>query len=213
MPLIFSYIVDLSCLIAYATLDCVRIWSICQHEWAPTLLVFVLSMFDPVVNIYVKIAQYASTTILIPSGPLAGCWGSPHIVPYVYAFDYQGNICSCRCCSDWSDFMENNALFNLDLRCIHHQINDGSESSSSRHSSLHFASAIEGNMGATLSSPWADEEGDGDEIEGNIQYSEYPFSAGLATIKDNVITADASELPEAGTTAGMTEEIELSHIV
>lgn len=128
--------------------------------------------------------------------------------------------------------------FILDLRSVYLTDASGnSTTTSTRSSSLHFVSGVEENLGATVNTPWSSEERDQseDSVEEDIQYSEYPFSTGLASIKDNVITADASELPEAGwvplhyfyqsnqrpdygsspssTTAGMTEEIELSHIV
>ena len=54
----------------------------------------------------------------------------------------------------------------------------------SKYSSVHFVSAIEGNMGATLNASWGDRRDD-DEDE-DIQYSEYPLSTGLADIKRGV---------------------------
>lgn len=63
-----NYVLDLACSLAYAgkdtiyywfpslayiqaAFDCIRIWSICQHEWLPTLLVFVFGMADPAINL------------------------------------------------------------------------------------------------------------------------------------------------------------------
>ena len=37
--------------------DCIRIWGITQHQWVPTMIVFCLGMFDPVINI-VSISYY-----------------------------------------------------------------------------------------------------------------------------------------------------------
>lgn len=62
------YIMDVGCSIAYAGKDfmfkpvlyisviiilafnCLRVWGITQHQWLPTLFVFVFSIFDPVIN-------------------------------------------------------------------------------------------------------------------------------------------------------------------
>lgn len=59
---------DVGCSIAYAGKDfmfkpvlyinviiilafnCLRVWGITQHQWLPTLFVFVFSIFDPVIN-------------------------------------------------------------------------------------------------------------------------------------------------------------------
>ena len=35
----------------FVVFDAVRIWSICGHKLVPTLVVFVLGMFEPAVNI------------------------------------------------------------------------------------------------------------------------------------------------------------------
>ncbi|KAK7688652.1 hypothetical protein QCA50_008190 [Cerrena zonata] len=74
--------------------------------------------------------------------------------------------------------------FILSLRCIYHTTNNPAESSS-KYSSVHFASAIEGNMGATLSDSWAEGREESDQGLEEIQYSEYPFSTGLSDIKEN----------------------------
>ncbi|KAK7684367.1 hypothetical protein QCA50_012314 [Cerrena zonata] len=37
---------------SYAAFNCLRIWGISLHQWTPTLFVSLLSMFDPVINIY-----------------------------------------------------------------------------------------------------------------------------------------------------------------
>ena len=74
--------------------DCIRVWALCHHGWIPTLIVFALSVFDPAINIvrmnmnlmflvksynargfqYVNIPALKGVYMLVPSGPLAGCW-------------------------------------------------------------------------------------------------------------------------------------------
>ncbi|KAK7688761.1 hypothetical protein QCA50_008300 [Cerrena zonata] len=67
-----------------AAFDCVRIWSICQHAWTPTVLVFVLSMFEPAINIYAEIPTFVGSYLVVPSGPLADCWYGTDIIQYKY---------------------------------------------------------------------------------------------------------------------------------
>ena len=31
--------------------DCLRVWVICEFEWIPLIIVFILSMFIPAINI------------------------------------------------------------------------------------------------------------------------------------------------------------------
>ena len=38
-------------LIAVTVFDSLRIWGITQHRWTPAAFVFILSIFDPAVNI------------------------------------------------------------------------------------------------------------------------------------------------------------------
>ena len=67
--------------------------------------------------------------------------------------------------------------FILDLKSIYYT---PGETSQSHRSTIHFASAVEGNLGAPLSHSWlsgADEVDDC--IEEGPHYSEYPFSTGL----------------------------------
>ncbi|KAK7684425.1 hypothetical protein QCA50_012372 [Cerrena zonata] len=80
-----TFCLDISCSIAAAVFDCLRIWGITQHRWFPALLVFTLSMFDPAINIY----NYAipESYQLVPSGPLAGCWTFSTAQEYIY-FSY-----------------------------------------------------------------------------------------------------------------------------
>lgn len=69
--------------------------------------------------------------------------------------------------------------FILDLRSVYHS---NPMETVTKHSTVHFASRVEGNMGATLStqSYWASS---GDETE-TIQHSEYPFYDGLTRTKE-----------------------------
>lgn len=54
--------------------------------------------------------------------------------------------------------------------------------SSVKHSTVSFASHLEGNMGATLTPSWiGSREGD-ITTQDEIQYSEYPFHTGIAEI-------------------------------
>lgn len=70
--------------------------------------------------------------------------------------------------------------FILDLRSIYHRPTQSLDSKSQQ-SSIQFASAIEGNIGATLNVSWASGEERITEDD-EIQYSDHPFSTGLAHI-------------------------------
>jgi hypothetical protein len=53
-------------------------------------------------------------------------------------------------------------------------------------------------MGASLSGSWgSDREEDEEEPEG-VQYSDYPFAAGLVDIKETSGSENVEEVPEAG---------------
>ena len=78
--------------------------------------------------------------------------------------------------------------FILSLRSIYYSSSSSTNSehnSSRQHSTVYFASVIEGNLGATLTTSWGgDGETDVDEDRENIRYSEYPFETGLSDIKE-----------------------------
>ncbi|KAK7683435.1 hypothetical protein QCA50_013266 [Cerrena zonata] len=98
--------------------------------------------------------------------------------------------------------------FILDLRSIYHTTKNPSQTSS-KLSSLHFASAIEGNMGATLATSLGSNREDQEEETEKIQYSDYPFSTGLADIKEINPVENVEETPEAGP-SGITHDSEPS---
>ncbi|KAK7688790.1 hypothetical protein QCA50_008330 [Cerrena zonata] len=75
--------------------------------------------------------------------------------------------------------------FILDLRSIYHTPNN-TANATSQSSTLRFASVLEGNMGATLTTIWTTGEGVDADSDSSIQYSEYPFSAGLANCKEEI---------------------------
>ncbi|KAK7683429.1 hypothetical protein QCA50_013260 [Cerrena zonata] len=118
--------------------------------------------------------------------------------------------------------------FILNLRSIYHTTSNPLQTSS-RQSSLYFASAIEGNMGATLSASFGSSRGEEKETE-EIQYSAYPFSTGLADIKEINTSENMEEILDASppstthnaeplsshpgpSTSAAEEEIELQEIV
>ncbi|KAK7688708.1 hypothetical protein QCA50_008246 [Cerrena zonata] len=231
-----------------------RIWSICQHAWIPTVLVFSLSMVEPAINIYGQLPDFVGSYLAISSGPLAGCWVGSDIIKYKYGCDYQINLCSYRCYGAIPHLVENNIYFQtkcrgsmqfgillllnilailldilavavngssfpnasvfiyiqtvltsiilshfiLSLRSVYHTASNSSQTSS-KQSSLHFASAIEGNMGASLSGSWGSnrEEDDEEDTEG-VQYHNYPFAAGLADFKEVSGDENVEEIPQAG---------------
>ena len=49
-------------------------------------------------------------------------------------------------------------------------------------SDMHFASVVEGNIGATLGAPWLSGRDRREEEEEAVQYSEDPFSTGLVGV-------------------------------
>ncbi|KAK7676586.1 hypothetical protein QCA50_020462 [Cerrena zonata] len=63
----------------YSAFNCLRIWGICANEWAPTLLVFVFSLFDPAINIYNNV-----NPVKFIAEPSSGCWLIPISQPYQY---------------------------------------------------------------------------------------------------------------------------------
>ncbi|KAK7690786.1 hypothetical protein QCA50_005886 [Cerrena zonata] len=95
--------------------------------------------------------------------------------------------------------------FILSLHSIYHTSNNSTQSTS-KQSSLQFASAIEGNMGASLSASSREEHEE--EME-DIQYSDYPFSTGLAKSKEIDVSESVGETPEAGP-SGITHDFEPS---
>ncbi|KAK7688727.1 hypothetical protein QCA50_008266 [Cerrena zonata] len=278
--------------------DCVRIWSICQHAWIPTVLVFVLSMFEPAINIYAKLPDFVGSYLVISSGPLAACWIESNVTQYKYCMIPTFNFTvyadrnfyrkrwrselAVRLLLDWhmvvlfslgrfdmlkypkallnsfSALLLLNILavllnvlaiaangsispntstfifiqivltsiilshFILSLRSIYHTT-DNSLQTGSKQSSLHFISAIEGNMGATLSGSWGSNREDEEEETEEIQYSEYPFSTGLIDLKKVNASENAEKAPEAGPSAPHAstgtsgaigfEEIEMQEIV
>ncbi|KAK7688683.1 hypothetical protein QCA50_008221 [Cerrena zonata] len=251
-----SYIVDIICLFSYAIFNCLRIWSICQHQWVPTLLVFTLGMFDPAINIYAYSINFLGSYLAVPSGPLAGCWVESDTISYIYCWTisvaadaavlgftlwktvyiikmdkavrvsskltttlaYNGSIqfgillivnilavildvLSVATDGEGAKasvfiYMQNVITsivlshFILSLRSIYHTTNNFTHPPS-KNSSVLFASAIEGNMGATLSASWADVEESED-----TQYSEYPFSIGLADSKEFIERDNIEEVSE-----------------
>ncbi|KAK7693026.1 hypothetical protein QCA50_002591 [Cerrena zonata] len=249
--------------------DCVRIWSICQHAWIPTVLVFVLSMFEPAINIYARLPTFVGSYLVVPSGPLAHCWVGTDIIPYKYSLAvitrtisvtadavvlgltlwktiyifrereevragsklttrlaYGGSMqfglllllnilavlldilavaASSTTFPNTSQFLFiQNVLtsiilshFILNLRSTYLTTNNPSQTSS-KQSSLHFASAVEGNMGSSLSGSWGSNiEEDEEDTEG-VQYSDYPFAAGLDDIREASGSENVEEVPEAG---------------
>lgn len=82
--------------------------------------------------------------------------------------------------------------FILDLRSIYQA--DEQSSSSSKQSTINFASVVEGNLGASLNTSWTTgREGTEVNEEDVIQYSKYPLYTGLV----NTWTVDnAQETPD-----------------
>lgn len=68
---IVAYVLDVICMFAVAAFNCLRVWAICPNRWFPITLVFALSMFTPIMNIYRYSRPQAFS--LISSGPLASC--------------------------------------------------------------------------------------------------------------------------------------------
>ncbi|KAK7688753.1 hypothetical protein QCA50_008292 [Cerrena zonata] len=248
-----------------AAFDCVRIWSICQHAWIPTVLVFVLSMFEPAINIvhwqiagmrqisshinsdfysltlwktiYIfkeKAEVRASsklTTRLAYGGSMQfgtllvlnilavlldilAVAGSGDSFPNISEFIFIQQVLTSIILSH----------FILSLHSTYHTTNNPSQTSS-KQSSLHFASAVEGNMGASLSGSWESNRDDDEEDTEGVQYSDYPFAAGLADIEEASRDENLEEVPQAGPSgtthdselstshAGVFEEIELQDLV
>ncbi|KAK7688747.1 hypothetical protein QCA50_008286 [Cerrena zonata] len=114
--------------------------------------------------------------------------------------------------------------FILSLRSTYLTTNNPSQTSL-KQSSLHFASAVEGNMGASLNGSWGSNREEDEENTEGVQYSEYPFAAGLADSKEVSGDENVEEVPQAGpsdTTPDfepstshtmMFEEIELQEFV
>ncbi|KAK7688760.1 hypothetical protein QCA50_008299 [Cerrena zonata] len=98
--------------------------------------------------------------------------------------------------------------FILSLKSTYHTTNNLSQTSS-KQSSLHFASAVEGNMGSSLSGSWGSNiEEDEEDTEG-VQYSDYPFAAGLANIEEASRDENLEGVPQAGS-SGTTHDFESS---
>ncbi|KAK7688703.1 hypothetical protein QCA50_008241 [Cerrena zonata] len=217
-----------------AAFDCVRIWSICQHAWIPTILVFVLRgvitraisvVADAVVlgltlwkTIYIfrekaELRAHSKLTTRLAYGgsmefgillllnilavlldilAVAGDGNNfPNGSEFIFIKDVLNSIILSH--------------FILSLRSTYHTTNNPSQTSS-KQSSLHFASAVEGNMGASLSGSWGSNRDDEEQkdTEG-VQYSDYPFAAGLANIKEVSGDENVEEVPEAGP-SGTTHE-------
>ncbi|KAK7688739.1 hypothetical protein QCA50_008278 [Cerrena zonata] len=183
--------------------DCVRIWSIYQHAWIPTVLVFVLSMFEPAINIdlcnlgrfdILKYSQASlnSFSILLLLNIFAVLLdilavSTQHSNPNASEFVVIQQVLTSIILSH----------FILSLRSTYHTTNNLSQTSS-KQSSLHFASAVEGNMGASLSGSWSSNREEDEEEPEEVQYSDYPFAAGLADIKETGGDENMEEIPEAG---------------
>ena len=75
----------------------------------------------------------------------------------------------------------------MDLNSIYYTSNITSDPTK-QESTINFISIIEGNLGATLTDSWFNDgengEENNDEGTDKVRYSEYPFSAGLATIEE-----------------------------
>ncbi|KAK7688733.1 hypothetical protein QCA50_008272 [Cerrena zonata] len=265
-----------------AAFDCVRIWSICQHAWIPTVLVFVLSMFEPAINIlyhqvHWHIAGLGQISFCINIGVITRAisvatdavvlgltlWKTIYIFrekaevrassKLTTRLAYGGSmqfgtllvlnilavLLDILAVAESGDSFPNSSEFIfiqqvltsiilshfiLSLRSTYLTTNNPSQTSS-KQSSLHFASAVEGNMGASLSGSWgSDREEDEEEPEG-VQYSDYPFGAGLADIEEASRDENLEEVPQAGpsgtihdsepstSNARVFQEIELQNLV
>ncbi|KAK7688752.1 hypothetical protein QCA50_008291 [Cerrena zonata] len=207
-----------------AAFDCVRIWSICQHAWIPTVLVFVLSMFEPAINI--ALFNLGRFDILKYSEALLNIFSILLLLNILVVLLDILTVASQSSLPNASQFVVIQQVltsiilshFILSLKSTYH-IADNPSQTSSRQSSLHFASAIEGNMGASLSGSWgSNREEDEDDTEG-VHYSDYPFAAGLVDIKETSGDENVEEIPQAGPSGTSTfavggiEEIELQEIV
>ncbi|KAK7688689.1 hypothetical protein QCA50_008227 [Cerrena zonata] len=169
---ILTYFADFSCLLSYASFNCIRVWSICQHAWIPTMVVFLLSMFNPAINLYGNKEVFFQEYIVVLSGPLAGCWSTVADSPYIYILLIMNVISvvldafSIATAETFSSFIYIQDIitaillshFILDLRFVDHKSNDYTESNPS---TLHFASVAEGNPRSTLNTSGAENDSDG----------------------------------------------------
>lgn len=91
--------------------------------------------------------------------------------------------------------------FILDLRSIYLPASIPS-TSSHRNTTLHFASNVQGNFGASLDDSWATGEERDIEEEEEIQYSENPLATGLLNTgrnrEDERVKENFGEISEAG---------------
>ncbi|KAK7688710.1 hypothetical protein QCA50_008248 [Cerrena zonata] len=244
-----------------AAFDCVRIWSICQHAWIPTILVFVLSMFEPAINIvHWQGAGLRQISSCIDMGVITRAisvtadavvlgltlWktiyifregaevrvGSKLTTRLAYGGSMQfgillllnilavlldilavaGNGITSPNASEFIFIQQvlNSIIlshFILSLRSTYHTTSNPSQTSS-KQSSLHFASAVEGNMGASLSGSWGSNRNADEEETEKVQYSGYPFAAGLANIQEVSGDENGEEMPQAGP-SGITHDSEV----
>lgn len=87
--------------------------------------------------------------------------------------------------------------FILDLRSVYHTTHNISQSDS-KQSSVCFASALEGNMGAALNASWRSSRDHNEEEAEGLQYSGYPFMTVLSDFKEASGPENVEEVPQAG---------------